>query len=188
MKIKLLQSMLAIMLFGVYSFVYAAERNSFSFKAGDFILDQKTQSIDASPITFDEESMDVFSFEYERLLPKNFSIAVGLTRYNNKIVSSSFVATTAESFHLMFVGRKYFELSKYFLPYLGVGIGPSLGTIDDTGISIIGFQGVAGIKIPLGAISLIVEHKVVSAKVNDIYSDDFDMSGKGTFAGIAFNF
>ncbi|MDH5371274.1 MAG: porin family protein, partial [Gammaproteobacteria bacterium] len=188
MKNKLVKTILFIVMFSGNSFAYAEKKNSFSFKSGSFALNKTSQTIDFSTYIFEEESTDVFSFEYERQLPNNYSIAVGMTRYSNEILSGSAINTSAEVTHVMILGRKYLGLSKYFLPYLGVGIGPSIATIDGSGISIASLHGVAGLKIPLDRISLLLEYKVISSTVKDINSDNFEVSGDGVFAGISFNF
>ena len=188
MNNKLLKTMLLIFIFSANSIAYAEKKNSFSFKGGSFALDKTSQTIDYTAFVFEEESTDVYSFEYERQLPNNFSVAVGVTRYSNEILSGSTSSTSAEITHVMILGRKYFEFSKYFLPYLGVGIGPSIATIDGSGISIASLHGVAGLKIPLDRISLLLEYKVISSTVQDVYSDNFVVSGEGLFAGMSFNF
>lgn len=188
MNNKLIQTMLLIVVFSTNTFAYAEKKNSFSFKGGNFQLDNTAQTVGASSIVFEEDSTEVFSFEYERQLPGNFSFAVGVTRYSNDILSGATSSSSADIAHVMVLGRKYFELSKYFLPYLGVGIGPSIATIDGSGISVSSFHGVAGFKIPLDRISLILEYKAISSTVKDIDNDKFDVSGDGVFAGISFNF
>ncbi|MCW9032322.1 MAG: porin family protein [Gammaproteobacteria bacterium] len=168
------------------SMVHAATGSSLNIKTGSFSINDKTQNIGGTTVTFDDSSDSVFSIEYESAFGKNFSWGVDVLNYSNDILAGS-SANDASSLLIMGTVRKYFDVSKHVQPYIGGGVGTSVVTIVGSG-SGIAFQGMAGIKFPFDSISAILEYKFISSEADDDYGASIDVSGSGIFAGIAINF
>lgn len=187
MKRKLLPALIFISVISGGTPAIAENKNIFSFKTGSFTINNGSQTLGISPFEFETGSEDIFAFEYERLLRNNFSIGAGFLTYENDIISGSSTSSTATSIHVMATGKKYFEVTKNLLPYLGIGIGTATATIDGAGVGM-ALQGIAGIKLKLNRMSILVEYRSLSADVEDIDEAELDVSGTGVFGGISFNF
>ena len=187
MNSKLIKTVTIITMLCVGTLAHATGKNSFTLKSGTFEIGNTAQTLDGIPFVFEAESSSVIAFEYERELRNDFSIAAGLLKYSNKIISGSSTSSTIDSLHVMAIGRKYIPIGEHILPYIGIGVGISSANIDGIGFGP-GFHGVAGLKLRFNKVSFIVESRYVSAKPKDIYSTAVDISGSGVFAGASLHF
>lgn len=186
MKKSIIKVTALIAMLSAGSMVHAANGGSLNIKTGSFSINDATQTIGGTTVTFDDSSDSVFSIEYEREFGKDLSWGVDVLSYSNDIIAGS-SANDASTLIVMGTVRKFFDVSKHVQPYIGGGAGVSVVTIVGSG-SGIAFQGMAGVKFPFNGISAIVEYKFVSSEADDDFGASIDVSGSGIFAGVAFNF
>lgn len=188
MKGKTLKLSALIMMLTVSMNTYAESYNNITIKTGSFTLDTQNQTIDSTPVTFNTSSSTVYAIEYERKLRNNLSFGGELISYKNTFVPGNSKANVT---HVFANFKKYFDVTTYVHPFIGVGAGASTvslsggfgGTADGFGV-----QFMAGIKFPFEDVSAVVEYKVISADPSDDFGSSVDLSGDGLFAGIAINF
>ena len=179
---------LTVALFIVSFSLYAEHQSSVYLKLGSFTMAKESQTI-IGAVTFDTTSTSIFALEYEKKMRNNMSWGGELISYQNDYTPG---AGKTDTTHIMANIRKSFDVAKHFKPFIGVGVGASTATFSGGALTGsaggLGFQAMAGIRIPFDEVSIIAEYKVISAKPDDSTGTSVDISGRGLFIGVGMNF
>ena len=98
-----------LVMFSAASMVHAANGSSMNIKTGSFSINEQTQNIGGTTVTFDDASDSVFSIEYESEFGNNLSWGVEVLNYSNDILAGT-SADDASSLLVMGTIRKYFDV------------------------------------------------------------------------------
>jgi opacity protein-like surface antigen len=160
-------------------------------KAGSFELSDDTQTITGGSLVFDEDASGVFSIEYEWGIDK-VVLGAELLGYSNDWDSSMATSGDNDTLAIMFNVKRYFEIRKTLLFYVGGGIGVASVDFDGPGGSAQGddlaLQVMAGVSVRAYKIGFYGEVKSFSSEPEDDFGDDIDVSGTGLFGGVSFHF
>jgi len=170
------------------------KKNAIIVKAGTFTLAKTEQTIISFDATFDDNSTSVFAVEYTRKFGDNFTFGGEILHYQNQY---AMLSIPGEVETVVFTGniKKYFDLAKYFQPFIGAGLG--VATTNVTGALDGSASGLAasfsvGAEIPFEYVGIHLEYKYLSATTDgETTGGDtakFDVGGSGLFAGVSIHF
>ena len=173
-----------------------ASNGAIIFKTGNYTLSDDFQTLDATltviDLTIDEDSSGVFGIEAEWHTNNNFALGGELLRFKNDWVSDAPSTGDIDATLLMFSAKKYFDLTRWLHPYIGLGVGIAVADFEGPGGNAaavdLAIQAKAGIEFFGEPVGLYTEVKSLSSKPEDSDGDEIDISGTGVFAGISIKF
>lgn len=186
--------------FSVFTATARAE-NVILVKAGNYSLNDNRQSITtnwwpSSELTIEEDATLV-GLEYEWRFKNGFSIGGEYAESTHSYVERTAFGTVATGdlgqFTLTVNGKKYFKVTDWFLPYVGIGIGWGGVVLDESGTDndnvYIGLaaQALAGAEFRFGRVGVYTGAKLVSSEVED-GEDTIDISGTAYLGGVTIHF
>ena len=167
MNINLSRLLIIITLLCSATFSQAEEgRHNMTFMTGVVQMSNTSQTINNENYKFIDKTYQVFAFDYERLQANGYSFGVGGLAHSNDIIydSSTDPENRVDILHVAGMARKYFKVTEYIQPYLGLGYGFALTS--GVGRSSLSFQSnihaVAGLKMKFDKTTLKIEYRNIN--------------------------
>ena len=167
-------------------------------KSGTYTMSDTNQDHFGVPVFFDEDSSGIFGVDFMFLNLAGMKMGVEIYQFENDFFESGGFGT-ASTMMTFFNVRKYF-LDGMIQPYVGAGAGFGFSNFDSSGFRLSGSafginaQFLLGLELQfVDNFGIFLEYKNVilaDYEGETIFGDveDFDFSGSGISAGVAFHF
>lgn len=173
----------------------AGAESTIIVKGGSQTLNDATQSIAGPPsaiLNFDEQSKQAFGLEYEWQFGSGFSVGGEILHFTHDWTSGPFSSGDLRSLTFTVNGKKYFKVTDWLRPYVGVGIGFASGDFKGpggtAGLFGLAAQAMGGVEFRFKQVGLYTEVKALTAQPEDSNSEKIDISGTGLYAGLSVHF
>ena len=183
------------MLLGLLASNIAAADSTIIVKAGSHQLTDSTQYISGFPsatLYFDDRSTSALGIEYEWRFPKNFTVGGEISGFRQEWRSNYGTVGDLTTLNFLVNGKKYFVVTDWFNPYVGIGLGIATADFEGPGgsASLAGFAGqaMAGIEFRFKHIGIYTEVKQFIAQPEDDAGETIDISGTGIYGGLSIHF
>ncbi len=161
-------------------------------KAGVYEMDNTV----TAGYRFDTQSNSVLGFEYEHRFTNGLTIGAEHMYFENSFVGNNL--NRKLKVNVAFFAAKYYfnyKVGSHWLPYVGLGAGYAFGRDNDNRVDGFAYQIFAGIAYEWQRIGVYMQYKQMDLEVESSFRfisssafNEYDLSGKGFFAGISIKF
>lgn len=175
----------------------AGAPHSLIVKTGTYKLASKSQSFLGSTQDFESSSKGVFGVEYEYRFASDVAVTGEIGRYRNAYTRSGVAGSGSMGVtHFSVKAKKYFDVTKWFHPFVGGGIGTAVTDFSGpiTGGTVgVGLVGVGGAEFRFDKVGVYTELRYWSGKTSGEEegsgsSVKVDIGGTGLNVGVIFHF
>lgn len=182
---------LALALLSALSSLNAAAQNVLILKTGEYRLSDTDQVLLGRDIDYEASVRPLINLEYQWRFKNQLSVGADLLAFDDDYLFSSRAPGTLEAYLLSANVKKFFTVTPWLHPYVGVGAGQLVVDLQGPvqgGIDGYGLHANAGIELRIKRLGVYAEYKQLNAQAKDADNERITLSGRGLLFGAGLHF